>query len=507
MADFDKFDDPLYSGDVEFENESPIGQVTGAIGPLKKFLPAIIALIVIAVIAFLAYDFFIGSVLSATITIQNIEGKMLNENTIKLYAEGQEEPMFSDSDSSIYDMQLKPGTYRYVVTVNGYDTAKSSFTISSEDKEPIIKVKKDFDIDIINFEQNFPEKLYAGSKSTFSIKLKNNSDNIAENVELVAEDDIEKWVTATVGTIQPNSTKDVEIEITVPQNAEINDEDEGDQKTAAVRVKYITKKSNADFILYPNPAAKMDLDEASFGAKAGEKDQDTIGIENNNKFPIEDLTLTIEITSATNNSKNEIEQWFQFTEVANRPNPQEIEITRIEARGDVEKELQIIIPITAQKEDDIKGNIILNAPYLAEPIKRTLTLDVTEGADYGVSISVSPRSPIEIEWDETIGNYEEKIIDIKAKNTGKLDLENIVFSVANNVICDTEWLLLIENTIDSLQAGETETIKAKLSAPISMRGRESSKHCNIRYRYDNPTITGIYVEKDLIDFIEVVPEP
>ncbi len=504
MPGFDKFDDPSYSGNVEFEDESPIGQVTGIIAPFKKFLPHIIALVVIVVIAFLAYDFFIGSMLSVTLTIKDTEGKMLNENSIKLYVEGQDSPIFTDSDSSIYDIQLKPGTYRYIVAVDGYDTAKNSFTVSAEDKEPVIEVKKDLDIDIINFEQNFPEKLYAGSTNTFFITLKNNSDNIAENVSLEAENDIEKWANTTIGTIQPNSTKEVEIEITVPQNAEVGDEDEGDQKNAVVRIKYTTNKSNADFILYPNPAVKMDLDEASFGAKAGEKDQDTIGIENNNKFPIGDLTLTIEITSATKNSASEVKQWFQFTEVANQTNPQKIEITRIEARGDVEKELQVIIPTTAQKEDDIKGNIVLNAPYLSKPIKRTLTLDIKEGADYGLAIST--RSPIDIEWDETIGNYEEKIIDIKVKNTGKIDLENIVLSVSNKVICDSDWLTLIDYQINTLPEGATEELKAKASSPIAVRGREESKHCNLHYRYDDPTMPGIYVEKDFTNFIEIVPK-
>ena len=505
MAVYYKFDDPSYSGDVEFEDESPIGQVTGAIEPLKKFLPEIIAVIVIVVVAFLAYDFFIGSMLSVTVTIEDTEGKMLNDNSIKIYEEGQKEPIFTDSESSIYDLQLKPGTYRYIVIANGYDEAKSSFTVSVEDKEPVIKIRKDYDVDIIDFEQNFPKKLYAGSTITFPIKVKNNDDSPAENVELVAEEDIEGWINASVGTIQPNSTKEVQVEITVPQNAKITDEDEGDQKTAEIRVKYTTKKADSEFVLYPNPAVKMDLDEASFGAGAGEKDQDTIGIENNNKFPIEDLTLSIEITTATNNSPSEIEQWFQFTEVANMSNPQEIEITRIEARGDIEKELQIIIPTTAQKEDDIKGNIILNAPYLAEPIKRTLTLDIKEGADYG--ITVSTRSPVDIEWDDTIGNYEEKIVDIKVKNTGNLDLENIVLSISNKVICDNSWLTLIDYQINTLPAGVTEELKAKITAPIAVRGREESMHCNMHYRYDDPTKLGIYVEKDFTDFIEIVPEP
>ena len=505
MADFDKFDDPSYSGDVEFEDESPIGQVTGAIGPLKKFLPHIIALIVIVVVAFLAYDFFIGSMLSVTVTIEDTEGKMLNDNSIKTYAEGQDEAIFTDKDSSIYDLQIKPGTYRYIVAADGYDEAKNFFTVNTDDKIPVIKIKKDLDVDIIDFEQNFPKKLYAGSTTNFSIKIKNNDDLPAENVEIVAENDIEGWINASVGTIQPNSTKDVQIEIVVPKNAEISDEEEGEQKTAGIRVKYTTKKADSDFVLYSNPAVNMDLDEVSLGAGAGEKDQDTVGIENDNDFPIENLTLSIEITTATNNSPDEIEQWFQFTEVANQSNPQEIEITRIEAGEDVEKELQVIIPITAQEEEDIKGNIILNAPYLSEPIKRTLTLDVTEGADYGIAIST--RSPVDIEWDEIIGGYEEKIIDIEVDNTGNLDLENIVLSISNKVICNNSWLTLIDYQISNLPEGETEKLKARITAPISVRGREESMHCNMHYRYDDPTRPGVYVEKDFTDFIEIVPEP
>ena len=506
MPDFDKFDNPSYSSEqVEFEDEGIAGQAMEAIEPVKKFLPAIIAVIVIAAIAWFAYDYFIGSMLPVTLSVKDTEGKLLDESNLKVYAEGQNQPVFEDSGLATYDLKLRPGNYRYEITAPGYTVKKSTFLVSAEEKEAVATLSKDIDVEILNFEQNFPKKLFAGGKAAFSVQLKNQA-NSAATVELVSEGDIAGMVESGSINLPANSTQEAQLEISVPAGTAIKDSKKGDKKNAVLRVKYTAKKGQADFVLFPNPALEIKVDEAKFGAKAGEKDSDEISIKNGNDFAIDDLVLTIEITSAIKNSASEARQWFQFTEVANQSNPQEIKISSIPANATVTKELQAILPATAQKETGIKGNVVLSAPYLAEPIKKTLTLDVTEGAEYGISTTLTPRSPIGIEWSETLGKYEGKMLDLKIKNTGKLDLENIVFAVANSAICSTDWLVLIEDTIDSLPAGETKSLKLSASAPLAMRGREAPTYCSLHYRFDDPTKAGVYAEETLTNFIEVNPE-
>lgn len=512
MADFDRFDEPRYSGEeIEFEKEGIEGQISGSIEPVKRFLPQIIAIVAIVAIAWFAYDYFIGSMVQVTLTVEDTEGKLLDNSSIKIFASGTNEPLFEGSGSSTYSVSLKSGTYRYEARAPGYAVKKSSFDINPESLGQEVKLAKDLDIEILNFEQDFPDKLYVGGTKQFSIQLKNNSSS-AETIDLVAESDIEGYelVGAENIDIPANSTQAVELEISIPVSTSVKDERDGDEKEAVLRIKYTNERGEADSVLYPNPALKIILSEADFSAKAREnynKDQDEITVKNNNYFPVEDLVLSIEITSATKNSPTEVFSWFSFTEIANQSNPQQIEISSIPKRSSVEKELQVILPMTAKKEPDIKGNVVLNAPFLSEPIKETLTLDVKEEAEHKIEVSLSPTSPIEIEWDDVLGTWEEKMIVLKAKNDGQLSLHNVVFSVANQVVCSNDWLVLVENSIDELSIGETAELKLNVSAALAVRGQESSKYCNMRYRYDDPVVSGTYVENTLTAFIEIAPQP
>ena len=509
MSDSDRFDSTSYGGQVEFEDEGAVAQVTNAIAPVKKFIPHIVAAIVIIIIAFFVYDFFIGSMVNVTITVKDTEGKLLNDNSLKVFAEGSTESTFKDSGTATYSVTLRPGKYRYDIISPSYVSKKSSFDLSSDNPEVIITLEKDIDVEILNFESGFPEKLFAGGTSSFTMDLKNHSDSTV-SIDFVAEKDLEGFIQPNPVSIPANMTQTVTFQISVPSATEVKDEKNGDGKKAVIRVKYINEDAEAEFTLYPNPTEEITLSGVSLSAKAREnqnKDDGTITIKNGNKFPIDDITISVEITSATKNRASDVLEWFQFTEVANSSNPQEIEISNMPAGASEKKQLQVIIPLTAKKEPDIKGNIVLNAPWLSEPIKKTLTLDVKEEAEYGLELSLNPRSPIDIEWDDTLGKYEDKMVNLRVKNTGQLELHGLVFSIANSIICSADWLILIENSIDVLRVGETKELKMNASSPIAMRGQESSKFCNIRYFYDNPVASGSTVEETMVSFVEVAPEP
>jgi len=512
MPEFDRFDEPNYSSDeVRFEGEGIGGQVSGAIEPIKKFLPQIIGIIAVAAVIWFAYDYFIGSMVSATVAIYDTEGKLLEGSKLKLFASGNTEPIFSGKDNSTYAVSLKPGSYRFEAEAAGYGIKRGSFEISAENKETEIVLQKDLEVKIIGLADSFPDRLYAGGTREFIVQLKNDSKE-NQTVNLLPEGDIKNFEFTGIDgiSIPANSAGEALVGITVPAGTSVKEAAKGDAKTATFRVEYTLEKDEADFTLFPNPAAKIILSDASFSAKAretGNKDEDEITVKNNNGFPIENLTLKIEITSATKNNPSEVLQWFQFSEIANEPNPREIEISSIPAGATVKKELQVVLPLTAQKELDIKGNVVLDAPFLSEPKKQTLTLDITESASYGIQLALSPASPIKISWDSTIGKYEDKLVSLGLSNTGQLQLQNIVVSIANETDCSKDWLELIENSIDSLGVGETSQLKMTASAPVAVRGQEQPKYCSIRYRFDNPLQPGDYVEETKASFLQVAPQP
>jgi len=512
MADFDKFDRPTYGGqEVDIGSEGIASQLTAIVGPIKSYLPYIIGAIVVLAIAFFVYDYFVASVVQVTVTLKDTEGRLLEGNELKIFAEGSNAPIFEDSGASTYAVSLRAGKYVYEASVPGsdYKTKKGSFEVSQKSREHEIRLVKDIEVEILGLEQSFPSRLYIGGTREFSVGLKNHSSSTAQ-IELEAEGDIIGLVDSGIISVPGNGTKDVTLSVEMSLGTSIEDLRNGDEKQAVLRVKYTSNEAKADFVLYPNPRDKISVNEASLNADAIEgdnKDEVEIKVRNRNSFPIEGITLSIEITSSRNNSSEEVLSWLQFTEIANQSNPREIEISSIPAGDTVEKELQLVLPLTAKEEPDIKGNIVIEAPFLSEPIKNTLTISVDRGAKYGIELSSLPGSPVDIEWNDALEKYEDKVVNLKVKNTGQLELQNLVFSIANPVVCSSSWLEFVENTIDSLDAGATKELMMTASAPLAMRNYESPKLCNIRYRYYNPIVAGAFVEDTEVGFIEIVPKP
>ncbi len=514
MADYDRFDDASYSTDqVEFEDESALGQVTGQVGKitpiLKKNAKLIIALIAVAAIAWLAYDYFIGSIIEATIAIEDTEGTSLEDNSIKVFEKGNQEEIFKDSDSPSYSLSLRPGEYRYQVIAENYKPKNGSFTVARENPDAKIVLSKDIDVSITEFEQNFPSKLFVGSTKQFQIVLQNHADS-SVSVDLVAGETLKGMLSGGTGLAIPgNSTKTFDLEIFVPKGTEVSDDETGDQKKAEIRVKYTNEKSEAGFVLFPNPKNEIKLDDARFSAEATEgknTDDQDIEIDNGNDFPIGDLELSVEITGASKNDIEDVLSWFRFTEnLKTDPEPYKIPITSIPGKEDAEKVLQVEIPLTAQKEPAITGNIVLTAPWLDEPIKRPLTLNIKKGADFGIELDVSERNPIEIDWDSALGKYKDVPVMLAVDNTGKLDIQNIVVSVANEATCNRDWLEILENNVERLAAGEDKDLAMMASAPPAAMSNQP-RYCSIRYTYSNPTGSGGRMEAVKTNLIEIVPQ-
>ncbi len=505
------YDEP-HPGEAEFDmGEGPAAQVGDMLDPIKPYIQHIVAAVIILAIVWFAYDYFFASLIEVKITLKNTEGELLRDSSLEIFAQGSAEPLFSEKNKATYIVSLKPGRYKFEAKSDDYGIEKSGFEVSQDEKAHMIELEQDLDVEIIEFEENVPDKMFVGGKTQLSVKLKNNSDKERE-VELVAEKDIEGMVSTQKITISAGATETVEFELSIPSNTSVKDQKAGDKKEAVLRIKYTNEKESANFELFPNPAENISFNNLSLDASAREnkdKDEGNITIKNSNKFAVENLTLTLEITSAPKNGHEEVLSWLQFSEIANEENSHEIEIANIIGSGSVRKELQLVVPLTAKKELDIKGNIILNAPYFPEPINKTLTISVKEEAEFGISLSLSQSSPIEIKWDDDIGLYEnEDEILLEVKNDGQIDLKNLTFLVENDEECSLEWFEIKTNHIDQLPVGRTEELMLNISAPTAVRTHQGgSVQCNIEYRYDDPVKTTEKITKLEEGFLKVVAEP
>jgi len=516
----DKFDEPRYSDEEIDLGKSGFGSGIGEmLGPVKAFLPYIMLIVLLAVVAFFAYDYFIGSVMNVTITIQDVEGSSLNKNSFKLFEGGNTQPLFSDRDSSSYTVQVKPGRYRYEINAAGYAIKRASLEIVAGDTTKTIELEKDLDVEIVGLESAFPERIFAGQALDVQVTLRNRGSKSAV-VQLVPENDLAEFTDEISGiTVGSNTTTVATFSVNVPASTAIKDKSNGDSKTAVLRIKYTKEKASANFTVLPNPKGNIKLNEASFRVKAIEgqnKQSKPIKITNSNRFPIEDLELSIEITSSTKHDPEKVKEWFQFTEVANQPEPWKINIANVPAGKSVEKELQVVVPLTADRELGIKGNIVLNTEYFDQPKKETLTLDITEKASHGIQLTLSPRQPYRINWDSSLSpaGYETKDISLNVKNTGQIDLRNVFVSIENSDDCHDGWLKFLgdltsldNKTIELLAVGETEELRMQASAPTVQRGSETPMYCDLYYRYDNPIQFGEYVEKSEPAFIKIEPVP
>jgi len=501
------YDEP-HPGEAEFDmGEGPAAQVGDMLEPIKPYIQHIIAAVVVLAIVWFAYDYFFASMIDVEITVKNTEGELLRNSSLEIFAQGSTEPLFSEKNKATYNVSLKEGSYKFEAKSDDYGVKKSGFEVSQDEKAHMIELEQDLDVEIIGFGETVPERMFVGGTTQLTVQLKNNSDKEKE-VELVAEEGIEGMVSTQKITVSTGAMETVELELSIPSNTSVKDQKEGDKKEAVLRIKYTNEKESADFTMLPNPTKNISFKSLGLSASAREnkdKDEGIITIKNSNKFAVNDLTLTLEITSASKNGREEVMKWLQFSKIADQENPRELKISSIDGSESVKNELQLVVPLTAKKELDIKGNIILNAPYFSEPIKETLTIDVKEEAEFGLSLSVSPRSPVEIEWGEI--KYKEVLVTLEVKNEGQIDLKNLGFSIENFADCSPEWLeFLEENSIEQLEVGRTEELKLMASAPVAVRTNERSVQCNIKYWYTNPLKASERIDGLEVSFLEIVPE-
>ena len=294
MPDFDKFEAPSYSGDERAFEQSSIGDkiapMTGALGKHKK---AIIAVIIIAIVAYFAYDFFIGSYKTIDFSLKNTEGESLSATSFRIF-DLSGNKLFETSGESGFSAKLKPGEYRIEAkTSSEYATANTTLSVSDNSTETI-EFEKNIKAEIIGME-NFPLVLIAGGTPSFSLTIENKASEEAE-IELVPSSELSKISLQIPSiTVPANSSETIAITVSVPEAIKITNLESGDDLKGSLRIKYTnTKKSLPSGVkIFPMPNLAFSPTNLNVSGAAGADVIKDFTITNNSAFTVYDLNLSL----------------------------------------------------------------------------------------------------------------------------------------------------------------------------------------------------------------------
>lgn len=490
-GDFDRFEAPSYSTEDLSLAEPSIGDRLAPItDELKKRKGLIIGIIIIAIIGYFAYDFFIGSYRTMEFSFKDTEGSPVTVNQFKVF-DSANNLVLSQSGGDSFSVKLKPGEYQIEAkTSSGYKTITKKITVSDNAKQTI-EFEKTIKAQITGFAENFPKTLVAGQKAEFEISVQNNASS-SQEIEFVISEELQGiGLEIPKITVAGNDSEKATVSISVPSDyettatSESGEETQGKELTGNIRIKFT--KIQADVPsrakVFPTPILELSPTTIDIYGNAGESQNATFEIINQGNFTVEDLNLSLEITSSSKNSKADI--------LAGLSLPDGTKIDSIEAaesgQNTKQNTLRYDIPITAKQESGILGNIIISGKMLPEEIKIPITISINQGAIFGIDIMPTNTSPT-VQFDED--GIPEKLFEyIDIANNGQLDIENIRLRVKNSSSCDSSWLKLEDTSAPLLkrqgEINSTKKMRMTISAPITAVNNQKVV-CIIEATYQSP---------------------
>ena len=437
---------------------------------LKEHLPKLIALIVIAAIAYFAYKTFFLKY-KVTITFVNTENKPIELLSGSLIDEKGN--IIGSFIGSTLEAELKPGNYTIEFDPqNIYATYTINLTVSEDGSyQNKFIFEKNFPIEVVSL--NFPEKIFAGQELNFEIirYVSNFSKDL--KLELKFESD----APFEIAELQPSEII-LPPQIEVPVNFYLKvkpnfkpKKGECQKFSAKLKIRYL-KENNPlnkkfEFSVCKMPSIKVKPKKLSFGKlTSAETSAKKIFIENPAALDL-NLTLSIKITSTKTYPESVVEDWFFWKE----SNAKEQNIL-VPAEDSAEAELFVKIPELVEN-DSIKGNIIISGMGIEKKVSFSLTTK-------SPTINLSARlSETKFNLERIDSNLSVKEATLKIKNEGDVSLDDI--NISSN--CSSDWIFIPEYT-STLEPNQSFTLKLKISAPPL--AENITKNCLLKITYLNP---------------------
>ncbi len=478
-----------------FENEQSNAQggALGGIGDLvKQHGKKVLALAVVGLVVFFAYDYFIGSQVKVTISARDTEGKILATMPGSLFESGGSNAIQRFDGSTT--IGLRPGTYRVEWDSEGSDFAAiepeeifiEKPTSGSAEQEEKTIFSKDLDVSISQL--NFPTTIVRGqqgAKGKFT--LKNNSTK-GQSIELVLEGGLAPFkddITFNPGTfsIPSKGMLEVNFSLDVSDTLPITNKTAGDKKSGSIRIKYTQEKENVDFTQFND--FKFDVSPTqtiTLNSKADELKSTRFTLRNrstNDSSEKIDAEIIISQSDGTNPT-SEIPTWFSWS--IDRP------FKALAKNETISPELRFRAPITAAK-DLIIGKVRFFTSFWESESPITINLaeaviDVTATLDSAKNKNYTLRRDT---VNPTI--YQFQTATLKIENKSGFPISTILYQLSSG--CE-EFISLISPEFfpvrDLPEKGKpnsTQSTQIKINAPsTTLPGTE--KTCEIQLTYEDP---------------------
>jgi len=461
---------------------------------VKRIVKYVVIIAVIGAIGWFVYDYFIGSFLTVDISVQNLESKPVRDNSIEVTETSSGTSAFEGDGLANYSVRLRRGDYTITVRADGYDTEPASVTFNEETKSKTVKLKKDIDVEIVALDM--PGQLFANQAFDIVVTLENKSKN-SEELELKYDGDFEKFDCRAVDKpilIGGKQTADYNVRCAVPSKTGREGATSGDEQEGKVGVMYTLESKDIEFELFPEPKISMD-DSVKFSNMhpvENKKTSKEFEVNNRAKFPVHNIRLRIEITSAEKNDPGEVIKWVSFLH-SQEEDKSEILIGEVRARDKHDETIEVNIPIDA-KEETIYGSIVMEAPFLEDPWRSDLEIEIQGGAEALIEVNFENRQGINFKD----GKPQDELDTIRVSNEGDLKVENIDLGVSSSD-CTSSWLYFTStSSIPYLDpkggAIPSKEVSITVTAP-TLAKVDDYVACVIWVSYQHP-ITGSIIQQE-----------
>ncbi len=446
----------------------------------------ILVLIILLVIGYVAYDFFVGSYRTVSVSIKNTEKESVPDAEIIIMKLGETKPVYSGTPKS---QSLKAGEYSIEASAVGYRTGNQDFTVEKDGDTIAVTLEKILATRITSKE--FPTELYLGQTTTGSVTLQNTGSK-AETIELAWEGDfkdlIDKGFSIATDpasiTIQGQQTLQVPLELTIPNSLVLKNKTTGDDKKGKVRLKYLNGPfTDILFKLLPEPLVEIKPAKIQFTVNAGAVNAPLgkITIKNKGKVPIKNIQLSVAVDPASTAKP----EWFTFDIDS---------IDEIAANATQEVQFYVSPPINPNPLlVSGQSHVVVKSDTWEERVPMAITIQGVQ-ATLQVSHGISSELSIDREGSgyETITGKK-----VTVKNNGAVTIPRIEI-INFSAQCTDAWIFFDEiGIINDLAPGQTKTISFRVTAPSSILA-DFTQSCTLKYTYLDP-ITGTETDQTNID--------
>ena len=459
---------------------------------IRRNLKKIIAVVAIIIVAYFLYYYFIASLKEVEIFIQGMDGAKVNNARIEIVSEDGKTTLYKGEGYTHYATTLREGTYVVIVSAPDFLKKEETIEVGGEEGGSFnIIMQKDLKTKITSLE--IPQRIYQGQKLNVEVILENTSAH-TERLELLLEGAFSELLceAPSIVSVQAKSEETVAIKCSVPEEISIPRGKTSTKKNFKVRIKYTGKSKSKDVDVFLAPEITTMPVKFNVNPTTKPKDRKEFRIYNKSRFSVEDLNVYFEITSAKENDPEEVLSWLRFTketgEEANKTT-----ILYIPGKDRETLNIELSVPTDA-KSEVIYGNIVINAEFLAEPIKTPMTITISKEVNVGVKVTAS--TSIVSFTNREIGA--DRLIYLRVYNEGDLTLNNVRIIIENPEECTSEWLEpLSTSVIDSIEPKKTKELPytAKAHAVGTVR-------CLIKALYESPVPPNELQESD-IEVLEI----